>query len=241
MYVSSVGEHMEKKSMKQYYEEKVQRNNLILEKMKTEKTPEELTRIVYPEFKNFNQETASISEIRKFRYKKRNIYNDLKFLLDLNIIVSYETRGTYQIAGIKEKKFQGAELEMAINHARSLILSDPIASIFGSSTVVDYLAFNCRGIIKGKQILEHLETGYPEIYEILMEYKKMVDESDYIPDCKKPFPIPIGSYRELPKHIAPIKEKLVGKFEVRIMQTVKEGQPLLGECHQCPDKRFKIS
>ena len=28
---------------------------------------------------------------------------------------------------------------------------------------------------------------------------------------------------------------------LEIMKTVKEGQPLLGECEQCPRKRFKIS
>ena len=95
-------------------------------------------------------------------------------------------------------------------------------------------------LIKRKQILDHLKTGYPEIYENLKEYEKMVNESDYTPDCLKPVPIPIGSWRELPKHIAPIKEKLVGQFELRIMEPVKEGQPLLGECEQCPDKRFKI-
>jgi hypothetical protein len=69
----------------------------------------------------------------------------------------------------------------------------------------------------------------------------MVKESDYTPDCLKPVPIPIGSWRELPKHIAPIKEKLVGQFELRIIEPVKEGQPLLGECDQCPNKRFSIS
>ena len=131
---------------------------------------------------------------------------------------------------------------MAIKHAKNLFIgNNPLmTTLFGTYEMVDELAFNHKALTKGKQILDHLKTGYPEIYETLKEYKKMVDESDYIPDCTKPFPIPAGSYRELPKHIAPIQEKLVGQFELRIIETVKEGQPILGECEQCPDKRFKI-
>ena len=227
--------------MKEIYDEKVRRNRLILENLNTEKTPKELTKIVYPEFKDINLERASNSEKTRFRYKEKNIYNDLKFLLDLNVIEYDKERGTCQKAGIKKKFFREAELDMAIKHAKNLIIeNNPIASIFGTSMIVDYLAFNDKALTKGKQILDHLKTGYPEIYETLKEYKKMVDESDYIPDCTKPHPIPLGSWRELPKHIAPIKEKLVGQFELRIMETVKEGQPILGECEQCPDKRFKI-
>ena len=228
-----------KKTMKEIYDEKIRRNKLILENLNTEKTPEELTKIVYPNLKK-----TTISEKREFRNKERNIYNDLKFLLDLNIVDYNKARGTYQRAGIKNKVFQNkAELNMAIKHAKNLIENNEnlITSIFGTSRIVDCLAFGGRGLTKRKQILDHLKTGYPEIYETLKEYEKMVKESDYTPDCLKQVPIPVGSWRELPKHIAPIKEKLVGQFELRIIEPVKEGQPLLGECDQCPDKRFKIS
>jgi hypothetical protein len=232
---------MAKKTVKEYYDKKIRRNTLILENLNTPKTPEELTKIVYPKLKINNRDRESNSQKKEFRNKLRNIYNDLKFLRDLNIVDYDETRGTYQRAGIKKKVFRKAQLDMAIRHAKALIIENTsVASIFGTSRIVDCLAFNGRGLTKRKQILDHLKTGYPEIYENLKEYEKMVNESDYAPDCLKPVPIPIGSWRELPKHIAPIKEKLVGQFELRIMEPVKEGQPLLGECEQCPDKRFKI-
>jgi len=234
------------KTMKEIYDVKIKRNALILENLKTPKTPEELTKIVYPELNKINLEKASNSEKRKYRNKLRNIYNDLTFLRALPNIVDYdETRGTYQRAGIKKKVFRNkAELNMAIRHAKNLIIGDnenSVALIFDISRIVDCLAFGGRPLTKRKQILEHLKTGYPEIYETLKEYEKMIKESGYTPDCIKPFPIPVGSWRELPKHIAPIKEKLVGQFELRIIELVKEGQPLLGECDQCPNKRFSIS
>jgi hypothetical protein len=142
---------------------KTSRIAIILESLNTPKTPEELTKIVYPKLKTFNLEKASNSEKIEFRYKQRNIYNDLKLLRGLPNIVEYdETRGTYQRAGIKKKVFQNkAELDMAIRHAKNLIIEDnSVASIFGTSSIVDCLAFGGRGLTKGKQILDHLKTGY---------------------------------------------------------------------------------
>ena len=68
-----------------------------------------------------NNKSSNFSK-KDFRYKERNIYNDLKFLLALNNVEYNERRGTCQRAGIKKKIFQSqAELDMAIRHAKNLI------------------------------------------------------------------------------------------------------------------------
>jgi len=227
-------------------DEQIRRRKLILKNLDTEKNPEELTKIVYPEFKNINLEKASPSKKKEFRHKGKNINNDLIYLRRMKSIDHNKMRGTYQKVGIKTKDFQSkAELDMAIRHAKHIIFEQiSLAPLVGAPMIVDSLAFEgSNDLPNRKQILDHVKTGYPEIYEKMKEYEKLVKESGYIPDCLKPKPIqpPALGSLEMPKHIVPIKEELVEKFDSEIMKTVKEGQPLLGECEQCPSKRFKIS
>ena len=227
-------------------DEQIRRRKIILENLDTEKTQEQLTKIVYPEFKKINLEKASPSEKKEFRHKGRNINNDLNYLRRMKFIDNYKTRGTYQKVGIKTKDFQSkTELDMAIIHAKHIIFEENfLVSLFGAPSIVDSLAFEgSNDLLNRKQILDHVKTGYPEIYEKMKEYEKLVKESGYIPNCLKPKPIqpPALGSLEMPKHIVPLKEELVEKFDSEIMKTVKEGQPLLGECEQCPSKRFKIS
>ena len=124
--------------MKEIYDTKTKRMKKILENLNTPKTPEELTKIVYPKLKMVNLGKASISEKKEFRNKQRNIYNDLKSLRGLNLVDYDETRGTYQRAGIKKKIFRNkAELDMAIKHAKNLIENNENCLLYTSPSPRD--------------------------------------------------------------------------------------------------------
>jgi Fe2+ or Zn2+ uptake regulation protein len=190
---------------------------------------------------------------------KRTVYNYLNELVALGLIEHDENARTYQRVGVKKKQYASkAEYEIDVKHAKHLILSNEKKNTqrFDQTSlynVVDLLAFhnNKRHLDSelDECVFQHINTGYnKELYQHLQKYRQLMDENglsdpttnwlDYRREGE------VKNENEVPEkvlqEIDALKGMLAGIIDRNIISPVQEGQPLLGECNQCPHLKFSV-
>ncbi len=239
-------------NMKEIKNEKWERTKRIKEFLRGSKTINEIAGLFY--------ENPSNNE-------KRNIYNYLKQLMNLSE-VEYNTKTkTYQKTGIRKRIFESkADLDQAVIHAKYLVLSDAEKGTqrydyrYLTKSVVDliifYDKFNEMDSQLDKCVYQHIESDYYEIFKHLQKYKKLMIENGF-PEKRLPKLTVKGFERPFLREGEELTEKekeqektlqeidalrglIDGLIDRQIIYPVSEGQPLLGECEQCPHTRFHV-
>ena len=215
--------------MKEIKKTKWERTKRILENLREPKTIGEISKLFY--------NNPSYSE-------KRNIYNYLKSLENLGLIQYDNDTRTYQKTGIKKTVFQSkADLELAVKHAKFLILTSyqtPYQRYDQTDPnfVVDLIAFHDKkhsNWYLDRLVFQHIKTGYnKEIYQDLKKYRELMDEKRSDKKGRKPVP------EKTLEEIDALKGKLAGIIQRKIVNNVSQGQPLLGECDECPHLKFSV-
>ena len=151
---------------------------------------------------------------------------------------TYETREDYEIAlKHSEELFLGLDAILAEEVNLWLLLPHPLSDLKGKNLLTE-----------GKELKpfaeEHLKTGYPLMYEELIEFRKALSELRNLKkyDVKWVFnPIKLSSVntpepiKQLEKQRLESFRELADSFLVLKLK-VKMGEPLKGSCPLCPQK-----
>lgn len=199
---------------------------------------------------------------------RRNTNNYLQELKELGFIEYDRKTRFYQKAGVRKRVFESkADKEQAVKHAKYLVLSDEEKNTqrydydYLKESVVDLIMFNDNfnheDSYLDKCVYQHIESGYHEIFVQLKKYKKLLMKTGLIENglprarSKLGLPVFLQEGQELTEEekeletnlqeIDSLKGLITGLIERQIIFPVEEGQPLLGECDQCPHLRFSTN
>lgn len=145
-----------------------------------------------------------------------------------------------------KSKTSTLQYSQLLKHSKTLLLSDHHMNTqrydqTNMTLVVDLLAFEVNDKFfdmdysYDKAVLQHLKSGYPEIYELIEEYRRIMDEMGF--SKQKNLPKMIFSQtstidNEKIVRIGRLRELIITNIEL-IMNKVKNGFPLLGQCDLC--------
>jgi len=147
------------------------------------------------------------------------LYRIIRLLKDSGIIYKGDDGKYYYTwrRGIRE--FSKENYEIALNHSKQFLLDSVVkgSEIRLSELMKDppreriHEKIKVEKLIENKYFIQHLETGYPEIYELYKKWKSL-EESD-----------------EKEKAYSLLKERI--EF---IIEKILHGEPLDGQCDLCP-------
>ena len=236
--------------------------------------------------------------IKEDKIGKRSVQNYVAELRAIEIISYDHSTGAYKFAENEKQIFESKhDYQIALAHSKNLLFSnsrentlrfDHMSPYFA----VDMLVYESERDADDFATLQHLKTGYPEIYEILRKYRELMDETglskrsclpklgggiDFENDehflefdnglpkrpSHKPVPATLPNtiddkviefesgtlgrndvIARVPaskvKEILDMRDLLVGRIYGDIMNTVRNGIPLKGNCDFCPNRQVTI-
>jgi len=189
-------------------------------------------------------------------------------LRGLDLVTYDNSSGNYCWKENKAVFHNKAEYELALSHSKKLVFSTSQkqrADQVNPPLFIDKLAFEAYRDIDDKCVLQHLETGYPDVYRLLMKYKelmektglsksphlpKLPDRIDFLASTETPmemvtFAATIGSNVKVDvnsksvKQLINLRDLLIGKIYF-IVEQVRHGTPLYGYCECCPHRFIEI-
>jgi hypothetical protein len=199
---------------------------------------------------------------------RRNTNNYLHELKEIGLIEYDKKTRFYQKAGVRKRVFKSkVDKEQAVRHAKYLVLSDEERSTqrydydYLKESIVDLIVFNDKfnhgDSYLDKCVYQHIESGYHEIFVQLKKYKKLLIKNGLtengLPKARSKLGLATflqegqelsEQEKELEKNLQEIdalKGLITGLIDRRIIFPVEEGQPLLGECDQCPHLKFSTN
>ena len=147
------------------------------------------------------------------------LYRIIRLLKDSGIIYKGDDGKYYYTwrRGIRE--FSKENYEIALNHSKQFLIDSVVkgSEIRLSELMKDspreriYEKIKVEKLIENKYFIQHLESGYPEIYELYKEWKSL-EKSD-----------------EKENVYSSLKEKI--EF---LIKKILHGEPLDGRCDLCP-------
>jgi hypothetical protein len=178
-----------------------------------------------------------------------------------------EKKGRYWVWYEHKRVFQSKhDYSIALEHSRKLTLSTDDNLRLDQSNpylALDLLVYNKD--INDQCLLQHIKTGYYELFSLLQKYRKMMDDKGFSKESH--FPKILSSYfdsvdssmelfsaaislqdkdkreghieDEKLKELLDLRDLLVGKIYA-IVYAVNHGEPLLGYCDFCPNRNVTI-
>jgi len=148
--------------------------------------------------------------MKKCGIPKATAYRMIKALEEAEL-VDWE-RGEYVKWKSEIREFTPESYEIALNHSKQLLLASEVkvseVRLSNLEREKIYKLIKVEKLIENKYFIQHLETGYPEIYELYEEWKNS-DEKE--------------------KVYSLLKEKM--EF---LIEKISHGEPLRGYCDLCP-------
>jgi hypothetical protein len=211
------------------------RMNIIRERLKEKPMPSrEICSIVFRS--SFN------------RSELRTIQNYLTELIDLNLI-SYDPSSDVYSSNENKIVFQSKhDYDIALKHSRLLVFStsdkqrlDQMDHYAALELLVHQDKENVD--VDDQCLLQHVKTGYYELFSLLDEYRKKINEMGFsvsisLLKLERTFPERIDQER-IKEELVDLRDLLVGKI-YSIVNDVRNGIPLQGSCDCCPGLKITI-
>jgi len=121
--------------------------------------------------------------IKDDKIGKRSVQNYVAELHAIGIVSYDRSSGTYKFAENEKQAFESKhDYQIALTHSKNLLFSNERENTqrFDHTNpylAVDLLVYESEKDADDFAILQHLKTGYPEIYEILRKYRHLMDET----------------------------------------------------------------
>lgn len=114
---------------------------------------------------------------------KRSVQNYVAELRAIGIVNFDPSSGTYRFTEKEKQIFESKhDYQIALSHSKNLLFSSERENTQRFDQTNPYLAVDCLVYESEKDAddfatLQHLKTGYSEIYEALQQYRKLMDET----------------------------------------------------------------
>jgi len=114
---------------------------------------------------------------------KRSVQNYVAELRAIGIVSYDHSSSTYRFAKNEKQIFESKhDYQIALTHSKKLLFSDERENTqrfdhTNAYLAVDLLAYESERDADDLAVLQHLKTGYPEIYKILRKYRQLMDET----------------------------------------------------------------
>ena len=114
---------------------------------------------------------------------KRTIQNYLEELCAIEILRFDRISGVYKLAGNEPQVFESKhDYQIALLHSKALLFSSEKENTqrldnINPNLFIDLLTYEPERDSDDFAVLQHLKTGYSEIYELLRNYKCLMDET----------------------------------------------------------------
>jgi hypothetical protein len=121
--------------------------------------------------------------IRDDKIGKRSVQNYVAELRAIEIVSYDRSSGTYRFAENEKRIFESKhDYQIALTHSKNLLFSNERENTqrFDHTNpylAIDSLAYESERDADDFATLQHLKTGYSEIYEILQKYRQLMDET----------------------------------------------------------------
>jgi hypothetical protein len=239
--------------------------------------------------------------IKEDRIGKRSVQNYLAELHAIGVVSLDPSSGIYGHAENEKQVFESKhDYQIALTHSKNLLFSNDKENTLrldhtNPYLAVDILAYESERDADDFAMLQHLKTGYPDVYVVLQKYHQLMDETGLSkraclpklssgtdfgdaehgklflkfnsglpkrPD-NEPFPATLPNtldnevmefnsgtlgvdeiIAKVPaskvKEILDLRDLLVGRIYYNIMNAVRNGTPLRGNCDFCPNRSVAI-
>ena len=154
------------------------------------------------------------------RFNKEGVPHDILYriirLFETSGLIYKDVDGRYYYVWRKGiRVFSRDNYRIALNHSKQLLLDSEVeiseARLSNLKSERIYRQIKVEKLIENKYFIQHIETGYPEIYELYKNWKN-TEKTD-----------------EREEAYSLLKDKI--RF---LIEKIKNGEPLRGYCDLCP-------
>ncbi len=114
---------------------------------------------------------------------RRSIQNYMEELCAIKVVSLDSTSGNYRLVENDKQVFESKhDYQIALTHSKNLLFSNDRENTqrfdhINAYLAIDLLVFEPERDADDFAIMQHLRTGYPEIYEILSNYHRLMDQT----------------------------------------------------------------
>jgi hypothetical protein len=182
-------------------------------------------------------------KLLKYKIKERMAQKYLQELCELGVLSYSKENGKYRIKEPERLVFSSKpDYETYLNHCRQLCLSSSEHQRYDQMSpwaAIDFLALREQEhSAEDKCFVEHLKSGYPEIYIDLQKYRQLAAELQYS-GIDESFTSKSKKDKQKIEELEKLHECLIGKI-YHIVGALPHGIPLKGSCDYCPDIKIRI-